>query len=369
MENKIFNNNISRRRFLISFGSFIISLPFARYSSGKNTGESSQVYFTEDISPAGIVKILEKVKEKLDGNVGVKIHFGEEGNNNYLSPDLVRPVTIALNGTLVETNVLYVSKRRYTDSHIKLAKEHGFDFAPIDILDSKGDKIVPANTKHFKEVRVGKNFDKYNSFLVLSHFKGHMLTGFGGAIKNVSMGFGSVSGKMALHASTVPITAPEKCIRCGRCVKECPGDAITLDPLTINPKKCIGCGKCIGVCPVRAFSVPWMSTEQSTVMERLCDYAKVITSQKPMTYISVLANISKDCDCEGNAHPPFMKDIGILASNDILALEKACLDLVNKNYGSNDAFLKVNGVSGNHQIDYGKSIGLGLTDYNLFSID
>ncbi|MCP3893139.1 MAG: DUF362 domain-containing protein, partial [Bacteroides sp.] len=314
-------------------------------------------------------KVFDRVKQKLTGKVGLKIHFGEAGNTNYISPTLVEPLAKATDATLVESNVLYVSKRRYTDSHIEVAKEHGYTFAPIDIMDAEGDFVIKAKTKHYNEVRVGKTFDMYDSFLVVSHFKGHMLTGFGGAIKNVSMGFASVSGKMALHASTIPITSPEKCIQCGACVRECPGGAISLEPLAIDPEKCIGCGRCIGVCPVRAFDVPWMSTDNSVIMERLCDYVHAIAAQKPMTYINVLAKISKDCDCDNNAHPPFMEDIGILASHDIVALEKACLDLVNERYGSADTFLKVNGVSGNQQITYAESLGLGSSHYSLVAVD
>ena len=368
MKKNFHNIHISRRKFLLSLGVFCLSLPFCKYLFAETAEKNSPVYFTKDISPEGMKKILSAVKEKLKGKIAIKMHFGEEGNKNFLSPELVKPLAEELNASLADSNVLYVSNRRYTKSHIQTAKNHGFDFAPIDILDSDGDKIIPARTKHFKEIRIGKNFDNYDAFLVLSHFKGHMLTGFGGAIKNISMGFASVSGKMALHASTIPLTSPEKCIQCGKCVKECPGKAITINPLKIYQDKCIGCGKCIGTCPVHAFNVPWMSTENSIVMERLCDYVKVITAQKPMTFINVLVNISKDCDCDGNAHPPFMKDIGILASHDIVALEQACLDMVNKNYEEDDTFLKINGVSGNHQIEYAAAIGIGQKNYTIINI-
>lgn len=363
------SSKMNRRTFLTCLGGFLLSLPFVKNGFSDTLEGASPVYFTKNISSAGMGNILDHIKGKLSGKVGIKLHFGEAGNKNFISPDLVKPLAKDLNAALVETNVLYVSKRRYTESHIQVAKDHGFGFAPIDILDADGDLVLPADTKHFKEVRTGKNFSNYDSFLVLSHFKGHMLTGFGGAIKNMGMGFASVSGKMALHASTVPMTSPDKCIKCGQCVKECPGNAITIDPLVIDPKKCIGCGRCIGVCPVHAFNVPWGSTEGAVVMERLCDYTKVLTAEKPMVYINVLANISKDCDCDHNAHPPFMDDIGILASDDIVALEKACLDLVNDRYGSSDTFKEINHVSGNHQIEYAESIGLGSSNYSLLSID
>ena len=329
----------------------------------------AHVYFTKDISPRGMTAVLHSVQKRVSGKIGIKVHFGEAGNTNFISPTLVEPLTAALNGTLVETNVLYVSKRRYTESHLQVAQAHGFDFAPIDIMDAEGDAIIKAKTKHFDEVRVGKSFDRYDSFVVVSHFKGHMLTGFGGALKNVGMGFASSSGKMALHASTIPLTSPDTCVACGACVQECPGEAIALEPLAIDAAKCIGCGRCIGVCPVHAFDVPWASTENAVVMERICDYAQVVCAQKPMTYINVLAKISKDCDCDHNAHPPFMDDIGILSSDDIVAVEKASLDLVNERFGSRDTFLKVNGVSGNQQIAYAESLGLGTASYTLVDLD
>ena len=367
-EYRFWKKGISRRKFLTSLGALFLSIPFARHAFSKTPDEPAVVYFTDDISPSGMKKILPKVKDPLKGRIGIKLHFGEEGNKNFISPELVKPAAEALKATLVETNVLYVSKRRHTESHIQLAKEHGSDFAPIDILDSTGDKFIPAKTKHFSEVRIGKHFDNYDSFLVLSHFKGHMLSGFGGAIKNIAMGFASVSGKMAMHASTIPRTAPDKCILCGQCVKECPGNAITLQPVRVDPSKCIGCGKCIGVCPVQVYNVPWSSTAGSVVVERLCEYAKVISSRRPMAYINVLAKISQDCDCMSGAHAPFVGDIGILASHDIVALEQACLDLVNKKSGGKDAFLKVNNVSGKPKIRYAESIGLGTSSYRLMDI-
>jgi len=368
LEYNFWKRRISRRGFLASLGTLIFSAPFARHAFSKTPDEPSLVYFTRDISPQGVKSLLPLVKNKLHGNIGLKVHFGEEGNTNFISPELVRPAAEAFKATLVETNVLYVSKRRYTESHIKLAKEHGFDFAPIDILDAGGDKFIPAKTKHFSEVRIGKNFDNYDSFLVMSHFKGHMLSGFGGAIKNISMGFASVAGKMAMHASTVPRTSPDKCILCRECEKQCPGDAITLEPVRIDPAKCIGCGKCIGVCPVQVYDVPWSSTASPVVVERLCEYAQVISSLRPMTYINVLAKISKDCDCMSGAHAPFVNDIGIAASHDIVALEKASFDMVNKKLGIKDAFLKVNNVSGRPQLRYAESIGLGAASYKLIDI-
>jgi uncharacterized protein len=331
--------------------------------------DSSVVYFTKDISQEGLLKVFSFVEAETVGKIGFKVHFGEEGNKNYLSPELMKPLVQKLNATLVETNVLYVSKRRYTQSHIQLAKEHGFTYAPIDILDSEKDTAIIANTNHFKKVLTGSHFFNYDSYVILSHFKGHGSSGFGGAIKNVGMGMASIAGKMALHASDVPKTFPDKCTKCGACVKECPAGAITLNPLTIDKSKCIGCGKCIGVCPVQSFSVPWGSTEESVFLERLVEYAKILSEQKKMIYINVLANISKSCDCARNAPEPFLEDIGILVSTDIVAIDKASHDMVDKACKCDDAFVKAGNPSGKHQIDYAAELKMGVKEYKLIVID
>lgn len=351
-----------KKIFLCILGIFFITGVFGQ-------ADSSVVYFTKNITPEGLLKAFSYVEAQAQGKIGFKVHFGEEGNKNYLSPELMKPLVQKLNATLVETNVLYVSKRRYTESHIQLAKEHGFTYAPIDILDSEGDTAIMADTKHFKKVLTGSHFYNYDSYVICSHFKGHGSAGFGGAIKNVSMGLASVAGKMALHASDVPRTSPEKCIKCGACVQQCPAGAITLNPLTIDKSKCIGCGKCIGVCPVQSFSVPWGSTEESVFLERLVEYAKVLGEQKKMIYINVLANISKACDCASHAPEPFLEDIGILVSMDIVAIEKASHDMVDKACNCDDAFVKAGNPSGKHQIDYAAELKMGNKAYKLVDVD
>lgn len=331
--------------------------------------EKPKVYFTSDLSAEGVMKVYDKIKEKVKGKTGVKVHFGEEGNQYYLKPELMTKLMKEVDGTFVETNVLYVSKRRYTESHIQLAKDHGFTNAPIDILDSAGELVLDTDFNHFKKVKTGKNIDNYETLVIFSHFKGHGLAGFGGAIKNVGMGLASIAGKMAMHASAIPHYSPDRCIKCQACIPKCPGDAITIDPLVIDPEKCIGCGTCIGICPVRAFNVPWGSTKKEVFLERLTEYAKAISDHKNMVYINVIANVSAYCDCLPSAPAPFVDDIGVLASTDMLAIEKACSDLVNKAHGTPDAFLKESGASGLHQLKYAEKIGLGNSEYELINLD
>jgi len=355
------------KKILLISGIIILNLLLISTVSDKEN--TSKVFFTDNISSEGVQQIFEQLSNNVYGNVAIKVHFGEEGNQNFLDPQLIQELTTKLNAILVETNVLYVSKRRYTESHIQLAKDHGFDFAPIDILDSEGETIIPVKSKNFTEVKVGSHLDNYDSLIMFSHFKGHGMAGFGGAIKNVSMGLASIAGKMAMHASAIPLYAPSRCTSCGNCVKECPGGAITIDPLVIDPEKCIGCGICIGVCPTGAFGVPWGSTDRNVFLERLVEYTQGIVKDRNVIYINVLANISPDCDCDRYAKKPFMDDIGILASNDIVAIEKASHDLVDKAHNCDDTFLKENSKSGKQQIEYAYELGLGNKNYELVDID
>ncbi len=327
-----------------------------------------KVYYMETISPEAVVDIFNILSPQIKGKTALKVHFGEEGNPNYLKANMAELLCKKLNATLVETNVLYGGKRRNTATHIQLAKDHGFIYAPIDILDSEAETFLKTDSKHFDKVRVGSHLDKYQTVVVFSHFKGHGSAGFGGAIKNISMGLASIGGKLALHANLQPVTIPKNCTQCGACVQECPVGAISINPLVLDKNKCISCGKCPGVCPTRSIRVPWGNKDPVAFLERLADYAKSITKDRNMLYINVLMNISPDCDCSRNARKPFVKDIGILASYDPLALDKASLDLVNKAWGNGDAFLECSGTSGNYLIEYGAKIGLGSDKYQLIKI-
>lgn len=341
--------------------------PRAQDPGSSPSAAASAVYFTSRIDAQGVRDVYARLDQQLQGRIGIKVHFGEEGNKNFLPATLIAGLCGDLNATLVETNVLYGGKRGKTDSHIKLARDHGFSFAPIDILDSEGNLAYDCQLQHFSKVYTGSHFDDYDSYLIFSHFKGHGSAGFGGAIKNISMGLASKEGKRFLHSGDYPIYDQSKCISCGLCVSSCPETAISIDPVNIDHLKCIACGKCVTVCPEKVFQIP--PDDQQDFLERLVEYAYVLTRAKPMLYINVLANISSGCDCFSRAPKPFLPDIGILASTDLVALEKASHDLVDKAHKCSDAFLKENSVSGKRQIEYAAELELGSMEYRLIDID
>lgn len=333
------------------------------------SADKATVWFTSEISPQAVSRIYEQLSGELEGKIAIKLHFGEEGNQNFLPASLIKDLCQKLNATLVETNVLYGGTRSKTDSHIALARKHGFDFAPIDILDSEAVLAYEARTKHFSKFYTGSHFPLYDGYLIFSHVKGHGNAGFGGAIKNIAMGLASREGKRFQHQGNYPVYDAEKCISCGICVTSCPEDAITIEPVNIDHPACIACGKCISVCPVKVFSQAPGGRSAEAFQERLVEYAQVLSTQRKMVYINVLANISSACDCMSSAPQPFVKDIGILASTDIVAIEAASYDLVNQAHKHSDAFLKESRVSGRHQIDYAHSLGMGKKAYQLVDID
>ena len=335
----------------------------------KQATTPATIYFTKDVSGAGVLRVFDKIKAEVRGPTGIKVHFGEEGNRNYLRPEWVKPLAQKLSAPLVETNVLYVSPRHQTQSHLALARKHGFDFSAIDILDSAAEVAWPCSTGRYAHVLVGSHTQRYNTIVVVTHFKGHGLSGFGGAIKNVAMGLASPMGKRAMHANLVPGYDSSKCIRCGACTLNCQGKAIAIDPVRIDPRKCIGCGQCLKVCPAGVYSAPQGRVGPEEFERRLAEYAKAIADSVHLVYVSVLANISADCDCAGRARRPFVKDIGVLASTDPVAIDQASLDLVNKAHKSTDAFKRESGTSGAAQLAHGERIGLGTRRYRLVDLD
>ena len=333
----------------------------------KRAVRPAEVYFTRDISPAGLKAVYEKLAFTPSGRLGVKVHFGEKGNRNFIPPALLKDLVVGLKGTFVETNTLYGGSRSDTASHLATAREHGWTYAPVDIMDADGETAVPYKGKYFSRVMVGKGMGKYGSFLVISHFKGHGSAGFGGAVKNLAMGFASPTGKKLQHSGQFPFNRKEKCIKCGLCRKECPVDAIRED-YSIDEAKCIGCGKCAEICPTGAIETKQSRTGGLPFQEKLAEYARGVTAGGRFAYINVLMNISSACDCVASAPPPFVGDVGILASGDPVALDQASFDLVNKAAGIADAFKHETGVSGEHCLAHGEKIGLGARKYRLVEL-
>ncbi len=332
--------------------------------------DSANVYFTREISPEAVMKLFSYVQDNVKGKVGIKVHFGEEGNAYFVPASMVEKLCKSLNATLIETNVAYTGKRRNTDTHIQLAKDHGFTFAPIDILDDAGTlELDVVGGRNFKKARIGKNIDNYETIIYFSHFKGHGSAGFGGCIKNASMGMATPEGKKAMHFNDYPTTNNQKCIKCAACVPQCPANAITLNPVMIDRNKCIACGKCVSVCPVGAIVNAEDLQKKQLFLERLVEYAKTTTEYKNSVYFNIIINVSPSCDCSSNPENPFIRDIGILASTDIVAIEAAAHNLVDQAHACDDAFMKVNSVSGKHQINYAETLGMGTKKYRLISID
>lgn len=318
---------------------------------------------------------------------GIKLHFGEYGNDTYLNPSLVRHVVdkvkkAGANPFLTDTCTLYSGMRHNAVDHLNVATLHGFTpavvAAPVIIADGlfgQDDRPVVINKKHFKEVRIASGILRAPSLVVLSHFKGHEMAGFGGAIKNLAMGGASPAGKRDQHATHVQIDEAV-CIGCGRCVKVCPQQALTLidKKSHVDISKCIGCFECITVCPVKAISIDW-ATEIVPFVERMTEYAYGVVKgrEKRICYINFLLNITPDCDCAAWSDMPIVEEIGILASHDPVALDQACYDLVNKAPALDPSLANAPDkfkarwphTRGDIQLSYGEEIGLGTREYTI----
>jgi len=334
---------------------------------------------TEEIS-RGARELLEMItkdeKILLEKTIPLKVHFGEKGSITFIEPKNFEGIISFLKkrkikSCFIETNTLYAGSRTTREKHTKTAAEHGFTALPVVIADGEaGEEFTEVeingenatSKKHFKKCKIGREIAKQKQLIVLAHFKGHMLSGFGGAIKQLGMGCASRVGKLEQHANAHPALDPSKCKKCGACVKSCPANAIELEPIPrVNAKKCIGCARCISVCPNGAMDIDWLSTLPKTFDEKLAEYALAAQLGKKNIYINFLMNIAKDCDCWGCKMELVAKDIGILASTDPVALDKACWDLLNQREGRN--------VFGGEDIfAYAEEIGLGKVEYELLEI-
>jgi uncharacterized protein len=347
----------------------------------------SKVYFTpinsysntKEINSAS-KKLIEKIQNQekiLDfrKNTPLKVHFGEDKNNTFIEPknfiEIIKYLKKNKSKTFyIETNVLYKGRRTIKKDHLKLAKKHAFTQIPIVIADGntgenyKEIDITKHKTKHFTKCKIGKKIAEQKQMIVLAHFKGHILAGFGGAIKQLSMGCASRGGKLAMHAQSKPILNPIKCKKCHTCEKNCSVNACIIDTLIpyIDYSKCIGCAKCIAVCPFGAVQVNWISTLPKEFREKLAEYALATQQNKKIIYINFLLNITKDCDCHSGKQKIITKDIGVLASTDPVAIDKASFDLITKRNKGKKMF------KGEDIFNYAQKIGLGKTKYKLIKI-
>lgn len=292
--------------------------------------DTSVVYFIKDITPENMVKIYKALGREATGKVAVKLSTGEKGNTHYLQPALIDDLVKSVDGTVVECNTAYTGARYDTEEHLRLAREHGFnDIAPVDILDAEGETALPvADGKHLKENFVGKNWDNYDFTMVLSHFKGHQMAGFGGAMKNISIGLASGDGKTWIHTA-------------GK----------TKDRAEI-----------------------WANiADDDTFQEAMAEASKSIVDHAgdKILYINVANNLSIDCDCDGNPHAPTMADLGIFASLDPVALDRACIDAVEASDDPGKVHLieRIDSKHGRHNLEYAEQIGVGSQTYKLITLE
>ncbi len=293
--------------------------------------EKSKVYFCKKITSENVVKLYEKLGKNLPGKVAVKVHSGEEGNQNYLHPEFMKPMIEHVSGTVVECNTAYEGARNTTEKHQELMKHHGWtQYFDVDIMDAEGDDLVLdiPNGKIIQKNFVGKNMANYNSMLVLSHFKGHPMGGYGGAIKQLSIGCGSSAGKTWIHTA-----GKEK-------------DQYKL----------------------------WdQVAKQDDFLEAMADAAASVVEyfKGNMAFINIMCNMSVDCDCCSVAEDPCMKDIGILASLDPIAIDQACIDLVkNSDDPGKEHFLeRVTSRNGTHTIEASAKLGFGTKEYEFIQIE
>lgn len=289
-----------------------------------------KVYFFKEISSDNLVKIYEALGREAKGKVAVKLSTGEPGGHNFLQPSLIKALVQKVNGTIVECNTAYGGGRADTKSHLKAAADHGFTaIAPVVIMDAEGEVELPVDGgKHLKFDIVGKDFLNYDFTIILSHFKGHAMGGFGGAIKNMSIGIASSNGKAWIHSA----------------------------------------GK------TRVPAEAWKNLpEQDDFLESMAEAAKAVADHcgDRILYISVANNLSVDCDCDASPEEPRMGDIGILASLDPVALDRACTDLVRSSEDPGKVHLieRIDSRHGMHTLDYAEALGMGSQKYELVTLD
>ena len=316
--------------------------------------------------------------------IAIKTHFGEDGNTTHIPADYFLPIIKKLKSLggkpfFTDTCVLYQSQRSDAVKHLLLAEKHGFTIektgAPVVIADGlrgSNETKVKIPGILFSEVFIATEAIVANSMVVATHVTGHIASGIGGAIKNMGMGLASRKGKLRQHSSVKPWIDGSKCSGCGQCLLWCPVDAIIMngDVAEINEKICIGCGECLAVCSFEAVRYNWQTSSEE-LQKRMAEHALgvVLNKKNKICYLNFLINITKDCDCFNVVQQPIMKDIGILASTDPVAIDKASLDLVEQHAGESLIKMSYSSLDPMVQLKHGEKIGLGTMDYELKIIE
>jgi hypothetical protein len=354
----------------------------------------SKVYFAPIADGEDLESIASKARRLADAAdfaglvaqgrpCALKTHFGEGENTGYVKPEVVARVAglVAEAGGepfATDTNTLYRGRRSQAVSHLRMAREHGFTLesldAPVIIADGLhgADQVtVPiSGGRHFKEVRIATALHLAASAIVLTHVKGHCQMGLGGSLKNVGMGCSARAGKLAQHQGGQPKFKTDKCTGCGACVRWCPTEAITLEgrkqKACLHPEKCIGCGECLALCPFDAIGFAWL-TEGTELIEKVAEHALGFLSNKEgrVGYINVITDLTKNCDCVGDAQKTEYPNVGLMASKDLVAVDKAAADLTLRAFGKDiwsEWWPESNYPA---QFSYGEHLGLGSTDYDL----
>ena len=366
---------------------------------------ASKVYFTDMRCKVG-TSLLDKLDKLIlaagidhidfeNKFVAIKLHFGEPGNLSFLRPNFAKAVADrvkALGGNpfLTDCNTLYVGRRKNALEHLTAAQENGF--SPVstgcqiiigDGLKGTDDVEVPVHGgKILQTAFIGRAIMDADIFISLTHFKGHELTGFGGAIKNIGMGCGSRAGKRAMHCNGKPSVDAEKCRGCRTCTRFCAQSAITVTERKahIDHEKCVGCGRCIGVCNFSAISSD-IDAQSNDVNRRMVEYAKAVVDGRPHFHISIINQVSPCCDCHGENDAPVVPDLGMLASFDPVALDHACIDAVNAapviassilgqcDHSQHDHFTSIHPTTNWHsQLEHAEAVGLGSAGYELIVV-
>jgi len=365
--------------------------------------EKAKVYYTDFHATAreNLLKKLERlVKTAGIGDidftnkfVAVKIHFGEPGNLAYLRPNYAKVIVDVIKELggkvfLTDCNTLYVGMRKNALDHLDAAYQNGYNpFATgchviiADGLKGTDEVLVPIDGDYVKEAKIGRAVMDADIVISMNHFKCHESTGIGGALKNLGMGCGSRAGKMEMHSSGKPHVSEKKCIGCGSCAKTCAHSAISFTDKKafIDHNKCVGCGRCIGVCPVDA--VKAANDEANDILnKKIAEYALAVVKDRPHFHVSLVMDISPFCDCHAENDMPIVPDVGMFASFDPVALDKACADMVNQQPVLADSMLAHMEHTGDHfdslhpvtdwrtVITHGEKLGIGTAEYELIKI-